>query len=144
MKRNIFQVLKDGRDYARTWPHHSVTAAFSESRVIPVTRLGERWTPAIAVLNSALFYQFMPTEQLAQGILLSLIMLSLPLQGLYWLGWRARQPLSPRLKSWYKELQDKLKGSGEVCYPKGRKGPDYFDLAVIIQRALDTLPPHQH
>lgn len=144
MKRNFISVIKEGRDYAKTWPHHSVTAAFAESRVIPITQLGERWTPAIAVLNSALFYQFLPAEQLAQGILLSLIMLSLPLQGLYWLGWRARQPLSPRLRRWYKELQNKLQASGEVCRPNGARGPDYHDLAVIIRRALDTLPPHEH
>ena len=144
MKPGIIKVLKDGRDYGKEWPHHSVTAGFTESRVIPMTRLGERWTPAIAVLNSALFYQFMPATELAQGILLSLIMLSLPLQGLYWLGWRARQPLSPRLKHWYKELQEKLRSSGEDCQPKGHKGPDYYDLAVIIRRALNILPPHEH
>lgn len=144
MRRNFLQVIKDGRDYAKEWPHHSVTAGFSESRVIPMTQHGERWTPAIAVLNAVLFYQFMPTDQLAQGILLSLIMLSLPLQGLYWLGWRAKQPLSPRLKRWYKELQEKLKASGENCRPQGTDGPDYYDLAVIIRRALDTLPPHEH
>ena len=144
MRRNFLKVISEGREYAKTWPHHSVTAAFTESRVIPVTRLGERWTPAVAVLNAALFYQFMPTEQLAQGMLLSLIMLSLPLQGLYWLGWRARQPLSLRLRAWYKELQDKLKASGKPCYPQGASGPDYYDLAVIVRQALDTLPPHQH
>ncbi|MGM0481344.1 MAG: terminus macrodomain insulation protein YfbV [Pseudomonadota bacterium] len=144
MRRNFLQVLKDGRAYAKEWPHHSVTAAFTESRVIPITRKGEQWAPAIAVLNAVLYYQFMPPAQLAQGMMLSLIMLSLPLQGLYWLGWRAKQPLSPRLRSWYKELQNKLKVSGEHCQPKGLKGPDYHDLAVIIRRALDTLPPHEH
>ena len=54
MKRSFITVLKDGRDYAKVWPHHSVTAAFTESRVIPVTRLGERWTPAIAAYHAVI------------------------------------------------------------------------------------------
>lgn len=144
MARNFFNVLGDGKRYAKEWPHHSVTAAFTESRVIPVTRFGEKVTPAIAVLNAVLFYQFLPAQQLPQGILLSLIMLSLPLQGIYWLGWRAKQPLSPRLQRWYKELQAKLQRSGETCRPEGKYGPNYQDLATIIRKALDTLPPHEH
>lgn len=143
MRRGFLQVLKDGYRYADEWPRHSVTVGFVETRVIPAARFGEKVTPPIAVLNALLVWQFLPTEQLAQGILMSLIILSLPLQGWYWLGWRAKQTLSPRLRHWYKELQNKLQGSGETCQPTGEYGPNYYDLAVIVRRALDTLPPHE-
>ncbi|MCP1340196.1 DUF412 domain-containing protein [Idiomarina sp. M1R2S28] len=144
MSRSFFAVLRDGKRYADKWPHHSVVAAMAESRIIPITRKAISWTPGIAVLNAALTWQFMPQEQLAPGLMLSLIMLSLPLQGLYWLGWRSRQQLKPMLRSWYKELRDKLRKQGVECQPQGEKGPEYMDLAIILRKALETLPPEEH
>lgn len=144
MNRSFFTRLREGKTYADLWPHHSVVAAMPESRVIPVTRKAIRWTPPVAVLNAALTWQFMPADKLAPGLMLSFVMLSLPLQGLFWLGWRARQRLKPSLRSWYHELRSKLIKQGVVCQPQGAKGPEYMDLAYILREALKTLPPDEH
>ena len=57
---------------------------------------------------------------------------------------RSRQPLKPMLRSWYKELRDKLRKQGVECQPQGEKGPEYMDLAIILRKALETLPPEEH
>ena len=144
MSQSFFQTLRDGKTYAETWPHHSVVAAMAESRVIPMTRKGVKWVPGIAVINALLTWQFLPQEQLATGIMLSLIMLSLPLQGIYWLGWCSQQQLKPQLKRWYLELRQKLEAQGIPIKAANNKAPRYMDLAIVLRQALDQLPPHEH
>ncbi|RUO81456.1 DUF412 domain-containing protein [Idiomarina tyrosinivorans] len=140
----MWKLLRDGSRYLTQWPQHSVVATMTESRVVPATQLGIKWIPAIAVMNVFAYLEWLPKEQLSQGLIMSLVMLSLPLQGLVWLGWRSKQPLQPHLIRWYKELQQKLRSSGgEVPQPQQAK-PTYMDLARILRRALDTLPPHEH
>jgi len=48
------------------------------------------------------------------------------------------------LRNWYKELRDKLRKQGVECQPQGEKGPEYMDLAIILRKALETLPPEEH
>lgn len=144
MGQSFFQTLRDGKVYSEKWPRHSVVAAMTESRIIPMTRKGVSWVPAIAVFNAALTWHFLPSEQFATGIMLSLIMLSLPLQGIYWLGWRSQQKLKPQLKHWYFELTQKLKAQGVPVNSSHHKGPRYMDLALVLRQALDQLPPHEH
>lgn len=133
----IFQVFKDGQHYAKVWPRHAVVAAFTESTVIPAVHLATRWMPALAVINFMVQWQLQGDELLPQAIVTSLFLLSLPLQGWYWLGWRARSALTPQLRAWYADLSRKLQ-----LQPKSE--PCYLDLAKMVKRALDELPPDQH
>ncbi|VEI44903.1 membrane protein [Actinobacillus equuli] len=69
---------------------------------------------------------------LANAIITSLFALSLPYQGLYWLGKRAASPLPLSLLGWYQELKQKLinenkKWKTKQC-PLIRISPTYCNL----------------
>ncbi|EKE86873.1 terminus macrodomain insulation protein YfbV [Idiomarina xiamenensis] len=143
-KPSLWVTLRLGVKYANDWPKHAVVAAFQESKVVPATRFASRWMPAIAVLNAALHWQWQGTLALAPAMMLSLFILSLPLQGYLWLGWRAAKPLPPSLRRWYQELKDKLQASGEQVPRASQGGPLYLDLARLLKQALTVLPPSEH
>jgi len=137
MSQSFWQSFKDGQAYAAIWPKHSVVAAMTESRVVPAVRLAARWMPALAVLNFVLQWQLQGLAMQPQGIVTSLFMLSLPFQGWYWLGKRANSKLDARLQHWYLDLAQKLQ-------VQPRPEPRYMDLAKLIRKALQELPPDQH
>jgi|TARA_B100001059_G_C17818843_1_gene576975 hypothetical protein len=143
VKVSVFRLFKDGHQYAKRWPRHAVVAAFRETRLVPLLRLMEKWVPAIAVVNAVLHWQFLHAYW-QQGLMTSLVILSMPLQLMAWFGWRANQPLPIRLRSWYWELRDKLKQSRAVLERPSTGGPTYMDLATVLQKALAVLPPEQH
>lgn len=137
MAHSLWQVLQSGQKYAALWPHHSVVAAMTETRVVPAVKFAAKFMPALAVINFLVQWQWQDEALLPQAIVTSLFLLSLPLQGWYWLGRRALSPLDPRLKHWYLELTKKLK-----MQPQAK--PIRMDLARVLRRALDELPPDEH
>lgn len=133
----IFSTLKAGQQYAKLWPRHAVVAAMTETRVIPAVAFAAKWMPAVAVINLAVQWQWQGEQLLPQALVTSLFLLSMPLQGWYWLGRRANSVLPPRLQRWYQELATKLRIQPE---PK----PTYMQLAKILRKALQELPPEEH
>lgn len=137
MKHSIWQVFKSGQDYAAIWPHHAVVAAMTETRVVPGVKFAAKWMPAAAVINLWVQYQWLGSDFLPQAMVSSLFLLSVPVQGWYWLGQRALSQLDPRLKHWYLELAQKL-------HVQPRSKPTRMDLARLLNKALRELPPDQH
>lgn len=137
MRKSIFQIFQDGQRYAHIWPRHAVVAAMTESVVVPAVNFAARWLPPVAVINFVVQWQWQGESLLPQAIVTSLFILSLPLQGWYWLGRRANTQLTPQLKHWYQQLASKLK-------MEPRKQPNYMDLAVMLRKALRELPPDEH
>ena len=139
----LIKILKDGQRYAERWPKHAVVAAFKESQIVPATRIGMTMMPAFAVINLMVQWQFNQQSFTPLAIAASLFLLSLPLQGLYWLGLRSRRELPPQLLSWYQELAKKLRQSRSDLRVKTEQ-VTYMDLALLLRKVLSILPPEDH
>lgn len=137
MSHSIWQVLQSGQKYAAIWPHHAVVAAMTETRVVPAVKFAAHWMPGAAVVNFLVQWQWLGESLMPQAVVSSLFLLSLPIQGWFWLGRRALSPLDPRLKHWYLELAQKL-----GVQPRSK--PIRMDLARLLRKALKELPPDEH
>lgn len=141
----MIKVCRQGWQYMKVWPNHAVVGALPEAQVIPLTRLVSWLLPVAAVANFAVQWTWLGADYAGTIIAASVFLLVLPLQGYYWLGKRAYSQLPLHLRAWYFELQARLQATGhDVRLPSHRPGPCYIDLAVILRKALSSLPPEQH
>ena len=76
--------------------------------------------------------------QLGPAVATALFALSLPMQGLWWLGKRSVTPLPPSILHWFYEVRGKLEEAGRALAPVEGK-PDYQALADILKRAFKQL-----
>ena len=139
MSFNLLKTLGDGRRYMKAWPMvRQLGFYFPEYRVARATSLALVLMPPLALLacGSQLYlhgWSFLP-----QAITIALFFMSLPLQGLLWLGWRARHPLPLSLFDWGQQLTAKLSSIGVSCQPLGAKAC-YLDMALVLKVAFERL-----
>ena len=136
MQKSVMSQVQIGRQYAKQWPMRKELAPlFSEFRVIRATELAITVMPILAMLT--LFFQlnYLGPDFLPQAIASALFFLSLPLQGLLWLGKRAQTPLDPAMLSWYKELHTKMVANGYQAKLSEKK-PRYLDLQIYLKICL--------
>ncbi len=123
----------------KTWPMvRQLSFFFPEYRVVRATSLAIRLMPPLAVLAAGSQLYIDGWTALPQAITIGLFFISLPLQGLLWLGWRAKHPLPLTLFDWCNNLSTKLQGMGVSCSPLGAKAC-YQDMAVILKIAFERL-----
>ncbi len=138
----MYQTLKLGQRYLETWPSiPKLSIIFPENRVIKVTLFAQKFMPFLAVFSLVWQQVYIKHDlvALAIAVLTALFALSLPLQGLYWLGKRSKLPLPPQTKVWFDKIV-------EVLQQKNTKfvsieQPTYQDLAELLSKAeqkLDT------
>ncbi|MBE2896574.1 DUF412 family protein [Pasteurellaceae bacterium HPA106] len=137
---SLFKIYQDGRRYLNTWVlHPKLGMIFPENRVIRAIRFGEKATPAIAVL--AIIWQrlTLPHSQmaLAAAIITALFALSLPLQGVFWLGKRAQTPLNARSAKAYQQIGAALRAQGVAVNSVDK--PHFYDLACVLAQAKQHL-----
>ena len=139
MARSVITLFQDGQQYMKTWPvKKELYSYFPECRVITATRLAISTMPPLAVVSCAMLFNTMGTDYLPQTLAIGAFFLSLPLQGLLWLGHRSNQALPPALKHWYMEIYAKLQQEG--CRIGARKSqPKYKELASVLKSAFDQL-----
>ncbi len=138
-KVGLIHSLKDGQNYMEIWPvRKELSAVFPEQRIIKATRFGIKVMPAVAAISVLTQMAFNNYGALPQSIIVALFALSLPLQGIWWLGTRSNTKLPPSLASWYRELHQKIVESGFALEPIKTK-PRYKELAVILNRAFRQL-----
>lgn len=138
-KVGLVHSLRDGQKYMDTWPMRKELAViFPEQRVIKATRFAIRVMPAIAAISVITQVAFQNQQALPQAVVVALFAMSLPLQGMWWLGNRANKQLPPSLASWYRELYQKIVESGGALEPMKAK-PRYKELAKILNRAFRQL-----
>jgi len=132
-------LFKDGQQYMQTWPtQEQLTTLFPENRVISATRLSIKVMPPLAVLVVATLVNVQGVQQLPQALAVGAFFLTLPMQGLLWLGHRANQILPPALSSWYFEIQHNMQLQGcSLQQPKGK--PKYMELAHLLKTAFEEL-----
>lgn len=139
MSQSLSTMVRDGQHYMQLWPdQRALYALFPESRVIAATRFSMKVMPPLSVLTAALFIHAYGFEYLPQAIAMAAFFLSLPFQGLIWLGHRSNQLLPPSTRAWYKEIHAKMQAEG--CSVQGVKSnPRYVELARLLRTAFDEL-----
>jgi uncharacterized membrane protein YfbV (UPF0208 family) len=139
LAQTITAMVKDGQQYMQTWPMQpQLYAMFPECRVISATKFSIKVMPALAVLTVAALVNLQGIEQLPQALAIGAFFLSLPMQGLMWLGHRSNQNLPPALKSWYLDIHHKMQLQGcAMRSPKAK--PEYKELARLLKTAFDEL-----
>ncbi|MEP1446365.1 MAG: terminus macrodomain insulation protein YfbV [Paraglaciecola sp.] len=132
-------MVKDGQQYMQTWPmQHQLYGVFPECRVIAATKFSIKVMPALAVLTVTALVNLQGIERLPQALAIGIFFLSLPLQGMLWLGHRSQQLLPPSLKSWYLDIHHKMQMQGcALQSPKAK--PEYKELARLLKTAFDEL-----
>jgi uncharacterized membrane protein YfbV (UPF0208 family) len=132
-----FSLFRRGQQYAGTWPMEKRLApVFVENRVIRATRFAIRFMPPIAIFT--LCWQIALGGQIGPTVATALFALSLPLQGLWWLGKRSVTPLPPSILQWFYEVRERLEEAGQSMTPVQGK-PDYQALAETLKRAFRQL-----
>lgn len=138
-KKSIWASFQQGQQYMAIWPMRKELAVmFPESRYIKATKFASRVMPAVAVMSVLSQMAFNNYEALPQAIAVALFALSMPLQGLWWLGRRSRTQLPPSLASWYRELHGKITSEGFTLQPM-KAQPRYLELAQVLNRAFKQL-----
>ncbi|WP_076414747.1 terminus macrodomain insulation protein YfbV [Shewanella sp. UCD-KL12] len=139
MSIQVLKTLGDGRRYMKTWPMvRQLSLFFPEYRVIRATQIAIPVMPLLALLAAVSQLQIHGWNFLPQAITIALFFISLPVQGLLWLGWRARHPLPLSLFEWCEQLTTKLSSMGINCRPLGPKAC-YLDMALILKAAFEQL-----
>ncbi len=135
----MLSTLKAGLQYSRDWPvQPQLNAVFPENKVIRMTLFAQKSFPVIAVAGALVQFNQLGTDQLPLIVTMMLFILSMPLQGWYWLGKRAKTELPPGLSSWYGEIRQKMQAQGlQTEHPQHKLR--YADLAVLLKQAFGQL-----
>lgn len=136
---SFFKLFRDGQDYMKIWPKEkSLYPLFPEGRVVFATQFGFRWMPPLAVCSAFVLANQLGLDYLPQAVTISAFFLSLPLQGLLWLGYRSNQVLSPAVRAWYFDIYQKMRSQG-CSVSVAPKKPTYKELARLLKTAFDEL-----
>ena len=131
---SFFSTLKRGQIYLQTWPLESkLGIIFPENRIIKATKFAQKFMPFMAVFSVVWQQLYAKTDltALAIAILTALCALVMPLQGLYWLGKRAKSPLEPQSSQWFYEISERLRKQHESL-PTVQDRPTYQHLAEVL------------
>ena len=139
MLNQLPNYMKAGQEYMRLWPmQKQLYALFPECRIIAATKFGIKVMPAIAVLVVAMQLHVLGTEALPQALTMGVFFISLPIQGMLWLGHRSEQTLPPAILSWYKEIHAKMLTHG-CQLGKQAATPTFKELALLLRKAFKEL-----
>jgi|TARA_B100001105_G_scaffold250003_1_gene237729 uncharacterized membrane protein YfbV (UPF0208 family) len=139
MQKGVMSQVQTGRQYAKKWPmRQELAPLFAEFRVIKATELAITVMPILAMLTVFMQVNYLGSDYFPQAITIALFFLSLPLQGLLWLGRRAETRLEPAMLSWYTELHSKMKAHGYQSQLTTEK-PRYTDLAQLLKDMFEKM-----
>lgn len=139
----LVEKLKLGYDFSQTWPKREpYLQPFKQTRVIKLADLSLTAAPIIAFFT--LFFQlnYLGMEALHLSLAMSLLILSLPLHGYFLLGQQATERLPSGLRSWYREIEHKIKQEENQNLrmqleannkPKADHKLTYMDLAKLLK-----------
>ncbi|WP_438863043.1 terminus macrodomain insulation protein YfbV [Neptunicella sp.] len=139
MAQTLAMMFREGQQYMQVWPQKKeLYGLFPECRVVAATKFSIKVVPPMAVAVVTLQYNYFGVEQLPQALASAAFLLSLPLQGLLWLGHRANQALPPSMVHWYRDIHQKMQAQG--CRLQAVKAkPTYKELARLLKTAFDEL-----
>lgn len=135
----MYNTLQAGQHYLNTLPNQKKLALFlPDYRLIRLVKFASKAMPAFACFALIWQYFFADPEHAitANATLTALFALSIPFQGLFWLGRRAKSPLPLWLLEWYESLRQKL--IAERHQIADQAVPSYQDFANLLQLAEKT------
>ena len=139
MQYPLYTTVIAGREYSKAWPVQAeLNSLFIENKVILLTSLTARVMPIAALSCAALQYWFLGSAHLPQILAMFFLLVSLPLQGWYWLGVRASTPLPPAVAAWYQQIRQKMLQQGVELSQLKAPGR-YRDLAHLLRAAYQQL-----
>ncbi|EXI61480.1 membrane protein [Mannheimia granulomatis] len=134
---NLFEA---GQRYLNTLPNQKKLANFiPDYHIIRLVKFSSKAMPAFACFAIVWQYLFSdPTQSiLANAVITAIFAISIPFQGLYWLGKRAKSPLSLSLLAWYESLRQKLI-TAHVKLEEEQALPSFQDFANLLKLAEET------
>lgn len=139
MQYPLYTTLIAGREYSKQWPANAeLNSLFAENKVILLTSLAWRYLPLAALVCAVVQLSYLGIANLPQVLAMMLFLISLPLQGWYWLGVRSVTPLPPAISSWCKQIRQKMQQQGVTVAPS-QQPERYKDLATVLQQAYQQL-----
>ncbi len=139
MQYPLYATVRAGREYSKQWPEQAeLNSVFVESKVILLTSVTARVMPLSALCCAILQFWYLGMAFLPQILAMFLLLVSLPLQGWYWLGVRAATPLPPAIAAWYQQIRQQMQQQGielAAIKPPGC----YRDLALLLRKAYQQL-----
>ena len=141
MQKSLISQMQLGRQYAKEWPMRKELAPmFAEFRVIKATELAISVMPLLAVITLVLQTNWLGNQYVPQSLAIALFFISLPAQGLLWLGKRADTPLNPSLNTWYQELFNKMVANGyDAPMHLQSRRPTYRTLAKLLKDMFEKM-----
>lgn len=139
MAQTFGSMMRDGQKYMKVWPRQKqLLSLFPDGKVVVLTDMALKFMPPVAVISAAALINTHGAQFAPQAIAVAAFFMSLPLQGLLWLGHRSNQTLPPALRGWYREIHSKMREQGcDLHSAKAR--PRYKELAVLLKTAFDEL-----
>lgn len=136
----MITTIQQGQRYLNTVPNQKKLNLFlPDYRFIRLVKFAGKAMPAFACFAVCWQYFFPDAEQttLSNSIITALFALSIPFQGLFWLGKRARSPLPLHLLEWYETLRQKL-NQERKSQIGDQTIPSYQDFANLLALAEET------
>lgn len=139
MQKDMLGFISDGQSYRKLWPlKKELASLFVEYRVIKATNLAINVLPMLAAMSIMVQITYLGTEYMPQALAGALFLLSMPMQGLYWLGKRSNTPLPLSMAHWYHKIHQQMAEEG--CQPpKGASNPRYRELAELLKHAYEKM-----
>ncbi|MDF7667854.1 terminus macrodomain insulation protein YfbV [Orbaceae bacterium ESL0727] len=127
---NIVKIFKSGQQYMHLCPpDKTLAASFPEIKIIAYIKLASKYLPPIVV--SLFVWQYYMHASMAITLITALFTLSLPIQGLFWLGKRALSPLPLNLVAMYNKLTQQL--TQKNILSKQSVSPDKLNFIEFIK-----------
>lgn len=136
----MLTTIQAGQRYLNTFPNQKKLNLFMpDYRLTRLVKFSGKAMPAFACFAVCWQYFFPDAEQatLASSFITALFALSIPFQGLYWLGKRSKSPLPLNLLEWYEHLRQKLNSEIQEQIAD-QTIPSYQDFANLLQLAEKT------
>lgn len=139
MQKSLISQIQQGHQYTKVWPlRRELAPLFIENRVVNATAFAIKIMPAVALTSLVIQLQMLGQQFLGPALACALLILSLPVQGLLWLGKRAETPLPPSMALWYRELHEKMAAQGYQGAPAKTK-PCYMELAKLLRDMFEKM-----
>lgn len=107
LNMNLVNIFKSGQLYMRICPQDKELAySFPEIKIINYIKTAKKYLPPLVI--ALIVWQYYMHAQIAVTAITILFMLSLPIQGIFWLGKRSQSPLPLNLVDSYNHIKSRL------------------------------------
>lgn len=107
LNMNLVNIFKSGQLYMRICPQDKELAySFPEIKIINYIKTATKYLPPLVI--ALIVWQYYMHAQIAVTAITILFMLSLPIQGIFWLGKRSQSPLPLNLVDSYNHIKSRL------------------------------------